>query len=487
MQKTSPFFNHDQQESSLVFDHGAVFFTQETMQKDPMKRIIDHHLLTWKNAHYRKPLLLRGARQVGKTHSVRQLGKTFESFVEVNFESGNALVRQVFDQDFDPVRIIRDLALILDVRIEVGKTLLFFDEIQVVPKALIALRYFYEELSALHIVAAGSLLDFTTQEMGLPVGRIASLYMYPLSFIEFLCACGHTLLARELLSHDINSPMNDAVHQKIFMHLAEYLAIGGMPEAVECWRAMRDPQLCFEVHHALIDTYRQDFGKYAQKFQVKYLEVVFNAIPRQMGTKFKYTGIDGDYRKRELAPCLDLLMTAGVAHQVLRSAGNGIPLGAEADPSDFKTLFLDVALSQAILGLDLKAWFLSSQQEFVNKGAVIEAFVGQELLAYAQPMQKHTLFYWRRHAQNSEAEVDYLIQDQGHIVPVEVKGGAGSTLKSMHMFLESHAQSPYGIRFSTQNYSKYNNVHSYPLYAIAHVVLASQSRDMASYADLLAA
>ncbi len=451
-----------------------------------MKRIIDHHLLLWKDTPYRKPLLLRGARQVGKTHAIQQLGKFFENFIEINFESTNTEIKHIFDQDLDPERIIRDLSLILGTRIEPGKSLLFFDEIQVIPKAVTALRYFYEKLPQLHVIAAGSLLDFTTQDIGMPVGRISSLYMHPLSFIEFLCACGHALLAEEFLKHDIASPLNEAVHQKGLQLLGEYLAIGGMPEAVQRWQATRDPFLCFEVHHALLDTYRQDFGKYAQKFQIKYLDVLFNAIPRQMGAKFKYSAIDGDYRKRELAPCLDLLSTAGVAHKVMRSAGNGIPLGAEADPSDFKILFLDIALSQALLGLDLKTWFLNATQEFVNKGAVMEAFIGQEFLAYAEPIHKNSLFYWRRHALNSEAEIDYLMQEKAHIIPIEVKSGQGSTLKSMHMFLESHTQSPYGIRFSTQNYHVHEKIHSYPLYAVPHVVLASQGRDIESYAALCA-
>ena len=246
-----------------------------------------------------------------------------------------------------------------------------------------------------------------------------------------------------------------------------------MPEAVVRWQATRDPQLCFEVHHALVDTYRQDFEKYAKKFQIKYLNVLFNAIPQQLGKKFKYSVIEGDYRKRELVPCLDLLSTAGIIHSAPCSAGNGIPLGAEADPNDFKIIFLDIALSQTMLGLDLKNWFLSPQQEFINKGVLIESFVGQELLAYAYPTSKAGLFYWRRNKTGSEAEIDYLIQDKEYIVPIEVKSGLGTTLKSMQLFLESHPKSSYGIRFSTHNYSVHNNIHSYPLYTIVQMMLKS--------------
>lgn len=448
-----------------------------------MKRIIDQRLIAWKDLSHRKPLLLRGARQVGKTHAIRQLGKSFDSFVEINFES-DAGVQNIFDLDLDPERIIRDLTLITSKRITPGKTLLFFDEIQEVPKALLSLRYFYEKLPSQHIIAAGSLLDFTTQAVGIPVGRVSSLYMYPLSFFEFLCACGHTLIAQELLTHSVKIPMSEPVHQKLLNLLGEYLAIGGMPEAVALWQSTRDPQICFDVHHALIDTYRQDFAKYAKKFQIKYIEVLFNAIPRQLGKKFKYSSIEGDYRKRELAPCLDLLSTAGIIHPIMRSAGNGIPLGAEADPNDFKVVFLDVALSQTMLGLDLKSWFLHPQQEFINKGALIEAFVGQELLAYAHPSSKTSLFYWRRNAQGSEAEIDYLMQDKAQVIPIEVKSGLGTTLKSMHMFLESHPKSFYGLRLSTNNYSMHDKIHSYPLYAMVQIMLKNQIQDIKTYNTL---
>lgn len=434
-----------------------------------MKRFIDYYLQEWKNSEERKPLLLRGARQIGKTYAVRQLGMTFESFVEVNFEF-TPQAREVFEQDLDPDRIIRDLSLIMDITIIPGKTLLFFDEIQGVPKALIALRYFYEKLPEQHIIAAGSLLDFTIQSVGIPVGRVSSLYMYPLSFFEFLCATGHELLAQLIIPGAINSEISEVIHKKLLVLLGEFCAIGGMPEAVMQWKKKRDPVLCSEVHHALVDTYRQDFGKYAERFQIKYLDVLFNAIPRFLGTKFKYSSIEGEYRKRELAPCVDLLTTAGVAHAVTRSAGNGIPLGAEADAENFKLIFLDIALGQALLGLDIKAWFLNSEQEFINKGSVAEALVGQELLAYSHPTRKDHLFYWQRNMVGSEAEIDYLMSSAGMVIPIEVKSGLGNTLKSMHMFLDSHRQSLYGLKLSIQNYSIHEKIRSYPLYAVASII-----------------
>jgi predicted AAA+ superfamily ATPase len=434
-----------------------------------MKRIIDQHLEDWKNSPYRKPLLLRGARQVGKTHAVRQLARKFNSFVELNFEF-DVGVKNIFDKDLDPLRIIQELSFIAKKQIVPGETLLFFDEIQGAPQAVIALRYFYEKLPALHVIAAGSLLDFTTQKVGIPVGRVSSLYMYPMSFYEFLCAGRHGLLAQALLTHPANKPISESMHERTLGLLGEYFAIGGMPEAVLRWYETRNPALCFSIHQTLIDTYRQDFNKYAKQHQIKYLDVIFRSVPQQLGRKFKYTAVEGDYRKRELSPCVDLLTTAGIINPITKTAGNGVPLGAEADPSNFKLIFLDIALNQAILGFDLSTWLTDPQQEFINKGALTEAFVGQEMLAYAHPEQKKNLFYWQRNAHGSEAEVDYLIQRQDQIVPIEVKSGFGSTLRSMHMFLETHQQSTYGLRFSTQNYSVHEKIHSYPLYGLTGVL-----------------
>jgi predicted AAA+ superfamily ATPase len=309
--------------------------------------------------------------------------------------------------------------------------------------------------------------------------------MYPLSFLEFLCAREYQILAQALLTCSPQKPMDHAIHQKLLRILGEYFALGGMPEAVASWQERHDTRLCREIHNTLIDTYKQDFNKYAARYQIKYLEALFNAVPRQLGKKFKYSAIEGDYRKRELVPCLELLATAGIVYQIMRSAGNGIPLGAEIDASDFKAILLDVALNQTTLGLNVKEWLLTPETEFINKGALIEAFVGQELLAYAPPSQKASLFYWRRNVTGSEAEIDYLIQDKGHVVPVEVKSGAGSTLKSMRMFLDSHPQSPYGIRFSSNNYSDYGNIHSYPLYAIPCLLTQNQAIDVKTYEALV--
>ncbi len=434
-----------------------------------MKRFVDYFLLKWKTSPLRKPLLLRGARQVGKTYSAREFGKTFVSFVELNLEL-NPDAREIFEKDLDPHIIIRKISILTNKPIIPGQTLLFLDEIQLVPNAITALRYFYEMMPELHVIAAGSLLDFAIKTVGMPVGRVSSLYMYPLSFIEFLSAIGSNMVIEEILLHELHDEISELFHNKFLDLVGQYLAIGGMPHAVACWQALHDIGTCSEIPHTLISTYKQDFEKYAQKYQIKYLNVLFTNIPHQLGRKFKYSEIEGEYRKRELSPCLDLLLTANIAHKVMRTGAQGIPLGAQADLQTFKILLIDVALSQFVLGLKAGAWMLRPLEEFVNKGELVEAFVGQELIAYEHPMREAQLYYWQRETRGAEAEIDYVIQQEAAIVPIEVKSGRGTAMKSMNSFLENHPESAYGIRFSTNNYSIYDKIHSYPLYAVAKII-----------------
>ena len=313
-------------------------------------------------------------------------------------------------------------------------------------------------------------MDFAIEQIGIPVGRVESLYMHPVSFVEYLAAVGRMDIVNLIMDQDVHQAVGEVIHALIIRYLGEYLALGGMPDSVQRWLEEKNALMCATAHRTLLDTYRQDFSAYARKLQVKYVELVFNEIPIQMGQKFKYSAIEGDFRKRELAPALDLLVTAGVAHKVYYSAGQGIPLGAQIDVQDYRVLFLDIGLAQTALGLDLAGWFLYPQQEFVNKGALVEAFVGQELLAYSQPSIKSAAYYWHKESRVQTAEVDYLIQIKGEVIPVEVKAGRGSTLRSLHYFLEGHQKSSYGIRFCAQDFSVHENIHSYPLYAIARIM-----------------
>lgn len=438
-----------------------------------MNRLIDFNLSAWKNDRFRKPLLLRGARQVGKTTAVRTLGTQFAHFVEINLET-HPEAAEVFSQgNLDPKRIIKDLSekLHLSEAVFPGRTLLFIDEIQIVPRAITALRYFYEQMPELHVIAAGSLLDFAIEEVGVPVGRVEFFQMYPMSFLEFLSALGEKIILEEILNRSPQEPIDDYLLKKALTLVGNYLAIGGLPEAVKKWVITQDPYECFRVHQSLISTYRQDFNKYAKKFQIKYLDTLLNGISLQLAKKFKFSQIPGDFRKRDLTPPLELLETANIIHKITRSAGQGIPIGAQADPNDFKVILLDIALSQISLGLDLGHWITNPLDQFINKGDLVEAFIGQEIIAYTDPIKKQSLHYWARSIPGSEAEIDFIIQQGEQVIPIEVKSGKGTALKSMHMFLESHPDSSHGIRFSTNNYSIHEKIHSYPLFAVAKIMM----------------
>ena len=437
------------------------------------ERIIDLHLDKWKTDPYRKPLLLRGARQVGKTYAVRRLGQGFKYFVEVNFERLEGAA-SIFEKDLVPERLILALSLLVKSPIIPGETLLFFDEVQESPKAILALRYFFEEMPDLHVVAAGSLLEFAIEKVGIPVGRISMLYMYPMSFLEYLVATGDRLVAKEILDHQIGIPMDEPIHTKILDKLGEYLSIGGMPESVARWVQTKDPASALKVLQQIADTYRQDFEKYAKKTQVKYLEQLFRQIPHLAGKKFSYREIHGEYRKRELAPALELLERANIIHTIRHSSGQGIPIGAETDFDLFKVIYLDIALCQVILGSDISIWFLHPLNGFENRGEIAEAFVGQELICYACPDNKAELHFWKRREKNSSAEVDYLVQKGEQILPIEVKSGHGKTLRSLRLFLETHPKSSFGIRFSALDYSLIDNLDSRPLYAVASLAHESQ-------------
>ena len=435
-----------------------------------MKRLIDRRLQEWADDSGRKSLLLRGARQVGKTYSCRELGKAFDEFVEINFEIEPRYI-EVFERDLDPKRIVRDIGLLVGKDIVPGKTLLFLDEIQEAPKAVKSLRYFYELMPELHVVAAGSLLDFVLENVGMPVGRVSSLHMYPMSFLEFLLARGDQGLAELLLEHDHRSALINPVHQKLLYIFSEYLATGGMPEVVRSWIETEDLKKCGQRQTELIEAYRQDFSKYVKKYQIKYVELIFNEIPRLLGRKFKYSRLAGNWRNRELAPALDLLLKASVVHDVRHTSASGIPLGGAVNPDRFKTIFLDIGLAQTVLELDPAEWILKSETCLVNRGAIAEAFVGQELLAYSNPARKASLYYWHREAHSSNAEVDYLLQKQQNIIPIEVKSGSRGTLRSLHLFLkEKSSVSSRGVRFSGYPFSVQEYLHSYPLYAVANLM-----------------
>ncbi len=434
-----------------------------------MKRGLEKFLLDWKKDPAHKPIILRGARQVGKSYLVNSLGQTFDSYVEINFDLDESFLK-IFEQDRNPERIIRDLALATGKRIIPGETLLFLDEIQECPNAIQALRYFYEKMPKLHVIGAGSLIDFTLEKIGVPVGRVEMLNLYPMSFAEFLRAKEKDLLIEELAYHDPSKELSEVAHNQLLRLYLEYMAVGGMPEAIAKWLQSSDLKKVKKVHRSLISTYQQDFTKYTNRFQEKYVDLVYSSVPRLSGKKFVYASINANLKSRELKPALELLQKAAVIHAITHTSSGGIPLAGEINPLFFKAIMSDIGLMQSMLDVDSGKWILQQEQAATNFGAVIEAFVGQELLAYAPPDQKKELFYWARQKRGSTAEVDYVTELKGQVIPIEVKAGKSYALKSMELFLNEKQHSPYGIHFSPKNFSFKSKIRQYPLYAVRKAI-----------------
>jgi len=422
-------------------------------------------LISWKTDPLRKPLIIRGARQVGKTWLIDSFGKeSFINFVKVNFELQTSL-KSLFN-NLETESIITGLELSLNVRIIPGETLLFFDEIQECPAALKSLRYFYEQLPALHVIAAGSLLEFIheSENISIPVGRVSSYFLQPLSFGEFLNAAGEDKLRSFLSSLQLDTNIPDAVHQKCLTLLKAYFFTGGMPAAADFWCENRKFTRIPEIHLTLLQNYRQDFGKYGKKINHEYLEAVFNHVSASVGTKFKYVNIDPHAASRELKKALLLLVKAQVLSIVRATSGTGLPLRAHIHERMFKVLFLDIGLFQTDRGLSEKT-ILSENILGEHLGASAEQYAGQQLLSLNPCFAEPELFYWQREEKGSEAEVDYLYQHSGQVFPIEVKHGSTGTLRSLRLFLtEKHV--PFGIRVSRHPLSVQDRILSVPLYAM---------------------
>jgi len=435
-----------------------------------MKRDIEIELIKWKDEKRRYPLLVRGARQVGKSYIIKKFGNEhFNNIVEVNFEQYPDY-KTCFDI-LNPVKIIESISILSNSDITPGKTLLFLDEIQECPKAIVSLRYFYEQYSDLHVIAAGSLLEFALshEDFKMPVGRIQYIFLKPLSFLEFLDALGEEKIRNTIENLSISKLPSKAVHDHIISFIKLYSIIGGMPAVVDEYLNSKDIKRCINVQTIIIQTYRDDFGKYASKVKYKYLQKMFYGIPKLVGKKFKYSNIDRDMQSRDLKEALILLEKAGIVFRVKHTSGAGLPLEAMAKDNVFKTVFLDIGLMQNICGLSADI-LLKPGEDFIkiNEGALAEQFVGQELLCYQDFYIQPSLYYWIRQSRNSSAEVDYLIQCYSKAVPIEVKSGKSGTLRSMHLYLKEIGLSA-GIKISTLPFDFTSPVISIPFYAIKKI------------------
>jgi uncharacterized protein len=404
-------------------------------------------LVEWKDRPSRKPLIIRGARQVGKTWLVRKFADRFDNLVEINFDKYPEKA-QLFDGR-DINRTLELLQIDSNKDIIAGKTLLFLDEIQAAPELLPMLRYFYEERGDLHVIAAGSLLEFllADHDFSMPVGRVEYLNLGPMDMEEFLMALGQERLVTFLGAYSLDEPIPESIHLSLLNFLKLFWIVGGMPAAITWY--VNSGQLTDAVreHSVILQTYEDDFSKYRKRIYPDRLRKVFRRIPALIGSKLKYVRLDPHERSRELADTLQLLEMARVIYRVRHSAGNGVPLGAEVKERDFKPLFLDTGLVSTSLGLSLPSLEMADDLLMVNNGALAEQFIGQHLLYDGPGYEKPRLFYWNREQKNSSAEVDYLIAHGGKVVPVEVKAGKTGTLKSLQVFV-AEKKSRVAVRFN---------------------------------------
>ncbi|MCE2789901.1 MAG: AAA family ATPase [Saprospiraceae bacterium] len=429
-----------------------------------IERNIDKYLIDWMLRTERKPLIIRGARQVGKSSSVKNLSKRFKYFIEINFDE-NPQFCMLFEQNLSVVEVCEQIALITNTPIRPGETLLFFDEIQACLPAISMLRYFFEKIPDLHVISAGSLLEFALSELpSFAVGRVRSLFMYPLSFSEFLVAVGEENLKDAIAGVTIHSPLHDVVHQKLLSYYKKFLVIGGMPEAVSKYVASGDLLEVQRILNDLVIAMQADFAKYKSRVSAARLQEVYHAVALQMGQKFTYSFPNSTQNIAQVKEAIELLKMAGLIYAVTHSSSNGIPLGASINVKKTKYLILDTGIFQRILGLNISDLMLSNDFNIVNKGSIAELHVGLELLKSEDCYQKMELYYWSREMRNSQAEVDYVIQSGAQIIPVEVKAGTKGSMQSLYLFLKEKKHKT-GCRLSLENFSVLPQLSIIPLYA----------------------
>ena len=439
-----------------------------------ISRSIDKTLEEWKESTTHKPLLLRGARQVGKSSAVRHLGTQFKYFAEVNFESAKSIAT-FFKGDLDVKLISSKISNYIQVPIIPGQTLLFLDEIQACPEAIMALRFFKEDYPELHVIAAGSLLEFALQSLPtFGVGRIHSVFMYPMTFDEFLVAMDMGGLLAMRREATVTHPLDAPFHDKLVNLFRTYLMVGGMPEAVATWRETTDFLKCQQVHQDIILTYEDDFNKYGRRVNPELLRLTLHGVCHQIGQKLTFSRISEGYRSAQIREALNLLTLAGLVIPVVATSANGVPLDAESDEKRAKYLFLDSGLLLAILHLDgqlghdlIKLILTATPQDLINKGSITEMVAGLEISRYKSPVMRPRLFYWEKTG-NSIAEIDYLSIRSMKVLPIEIKAGTQGGMKSLWIFMrEKHLNN--AVRCSLENFGAFDYIDHDDDNAIRHV------------------
>lgn len=424
----------------------------------------------WAEKTDRKPLLLRGARQVGKTTAVRHLGNQFQYYVEVDFNERTDIY-YLFEGNLSPQEICQQLSILLQTPIVEGKTLLFFDEIQACPKAINRLRYFYEKYPGLHLIAAGSLLEFALEELpSYGVGRIRSIFMYPFSFEEFLWATGNEMLAEAINNASPEKPLPLSLHELALQKLRQFLVLGGMPAVVSQFCIDGNLLECQAILNELIISFRDDFAKYRKRVPSKRIDAAFLSVAEQGLGKFIYNKVDTEAKTEQIKDAVETLILAGLVYPVTHTSANGIPLGAEVNEKYRRMLLCDTGLIQRLLNLNVADIFSSDDIQVINKGAIAETFVGNEIIKAASYYAPTPLYCWHREKAGSNAEVDYVVQIGIDIMPIEVKSGNKGSMQSMRLFMQQKGIEK-GIRTSLENFCAYDDILLYPLYAIKNLFL----------------
>ena len=429
-----------------------------------MKRWVEKQVLSWKDAPRRKPLIIHGARQVGKTWLVENvLAGQFESFVKIDLEKRRDL-HVHFNGSLEPRTILNYLELATG-RITPGKTLIFFDEIQACPRAIMALRYFYEQMPELHVIAAGSLLEFAFGEISMPVGRVQYLHMHPMTFQEYLLAMGKGPMAEYALISPVD--VDKAVQEMILNELRNYFFVGGMPECIKTYRDSGSMVETFHVQSEILESYRDDFSKYMPRIDTMCLDAVFLNVAKSVGDQLKYTRLNEGHSGQTNRKAFDLLAKAKLITKIPACDPSGLPLGATANEKKFKGSMLDIGLLQRLCQVPVELELKQENLLAMYRGKLAEQFVAQELLAW----HSSELFYWARDARGSNAEVDYLAIRDGKIYPVEVKSGAGGSLRSLHLMLEKYPNCPEGLVLYSGPYKALSQqkLVFLPLYSVATI------------------
>ncbi len=427
-----------------------------------MKRQLYEELLKWKNSSKRKPLLLQGARQVGKTYLVNEFGnKEYSNYIYLNFEERPDL-QSLFEENLSPPNIIENIGLLLGHKIESANTLIFFDEIQLLPQALSSLKYFYEKNPEFHIIAAGSLLGVSiNKQSSFPVGKINFMKMHPLSFEEYLLAGDNSLLAEKIKENKNLRPFPETIHKKLMSELKMYLFLGGMPEVLQDYFSNKDIASARNIQNELLNAYRSDFSKYTEKGQAIKTPELWRSIPAQLARenkKFKYGDVKKNARAATFEQTIEWLKGAGLINPAYNISVPKIPVSAYADYSKFKVYLFDTGLLGAMLEISSELIIDTTAIFSEFNGAFMENYVAMELTASGM----EDLFYW---TSKSDAEVDFIVQADNNIFPLEVKSGKSKKLSSLRSYEKKY--SPENIyRSSPRNFYQDGTFANIPLYSI---------------------